>query len=35
MTDLDRQCDEALRRLNEWINRSCGQHMRQMRRGWR
>jgi hypothetical protein len=28
----EQMCAEALKRINEWINRSAGQHMRALRR---
>lgn len=30
----EQQAAAALKRLNEWIHRSAGQHTRQMRNGW-
>jgi hypothetical protein len=31
---LDRLCKEALQRINYWINRSAGQHVRAMKNNW-
>lgn len=31
----EQRCAEAMKRLNDWIARSCGQHLRAMRKGWR
>lgn len=28
------QADAAMKRLKEWIARSCGQHMRALREQW-
>jgi hypothetical protein len=32
--DLDRLCAEATKRLNDYIARCAGQHLRRMRAGW-
>lgn len=35
MTENDRRCEEARKRLADWIARSCAQHLRRMREGWK
>ena len=30
---LDRLCAEAMKRINDWIARSAGQHIRAMKNG--
>lgn len=29
--NIEKVCADALKRINEWINRSAGQHLRQLR----
>lgn len=33
--ELDRLCDEAMRRIRRYIAHSAGQHLRAMRKSWR
>lgn len=35
MTPTERRCEEARKRLAEWIARSIGQHKRWAREGWK
>lgn len=35
MLDLDQMCRDAMRRVQEHINRSAGQQKRKMAAGWR
>lgn len=30
----EQRCAEAMKRLNEWINRAAAQQLRRMREGW-
>lgn len=31
----EQQAQEAMKRLRDWIARSCGQHMRALKKEWR
>lgn len=35
MTPTERRCEEARKRLAEWINRAAAQQIRRMREGWK
>lgn len=34
MSTIDQLCADAMRRLQQFINRAAGQHIRAMRRQW-